>query len=439
MIVVSRLSLLLAEVSITYWFVYFQYYWFPQLQPQPFTGYCFLQGLIYAGVHQFLLTYPQRAWFSALPALVLVVIELGMLTRDQRRYLPAFFNVTFLAYLLTEFIDTVCISVLIGLTNLRFATSLKGTVAELVFANVIFALLVLALWQTQAPMENLIHGMLGHVAEVLMTVFMLCLAICFLLLESTIQLLHLQPNYVLFFAGVLGTLLLGLSMSAYLLMQAYLQRIHAQTQLKQQAFQVQYNTELNRQMAAIRKFRHDYQNMLLGLGGYLDVHDYQGFRQLYIDIRSGWATSNAADLTIDDLGNMPRGPVRYDLYHDYLMAQRLGVDLFVEIPKPLTATVVVGRQMGTLLTRSLPRIITAVAPLHPAMVTLKITEGPGATWLQVTFPVPENARVVGNLQMVAPEFQLDLAGLLQGLPRQATSQLRVKLHWGQLLVMLPMD
>ncbi|GEO75292.1 hypothetical protein LNA02_19900 [Levilactobacillus namurensis] len=58
MIAVNGWSLWLAEVSLVYWFVYFQYYWFPQLRPQPFTGFCFLMGLIYACLDRVLLNLP---------------------------------------------------------------------------------------------------------------------------------------------------------------------------------------------------------------------------------------------------------------------------------------------------------------------------------------------------------------------------------------------
>ena len=438
MIAVNGWSLWLAEVSLVYWFVYFQYYWFPQLRPQPFTGFCFLMGLIYACLDRVLVNLPQTAWLSALPAIVLLAIELGCLGPKRWVYLPALLNVTVFAYLFKEFVDTLSISLTILTTNMQFAASLPGTVTELLFDNVIFALLVMALGVTQAPMENLIRAMLNRPMEYLLLVFMLCLAIVFMLFEYTLQLLNWSSMYVLFMTAVSGTLMVGLSLSTYVLMQTHLQQSHAESQRQQQAFRQQYSTELSRQMEAVRKFRHDYQNMLLGLGGYLADHDYAGFRQLYIDIRSGWETSDAADLTIDDLENMPRGIVRYALYHAYLFAQRAGVNLFVRIPQPLTATVLVTRQLSQFLDQALPVIIQAVAKVEPAMVTLELTATRDATLLQVTFPVPDATKVVGHHSVQGPAFALDFAPLLRELADDVTSQVRIKLHWGQLLIVLPM-
>ncbi|KJW13727.1 hypothetical protein [Levilactobacillus spicheri] len=423
MMQVSALSLWLAAVSVTYWVVYFQYYWFPQLRPQPFTGFCFLMGLVYAslvvGIRCFAPGTP--SWLSALPALLLVGTELALLGRDNWRSIPAFFDVTILVYLMTEFVDTASISITVLLTNVGFAASLKGTVTELVFDNIVFALLIIALMGTQAPMENLIRAVQGENSEYFFLCFMLCVGIVYMMFEYVLQLLNWTASNMLFLATVSGTLMIGLSLSTYMLVQTHLQRNHARSQRQQQAFQEQFTTELTRQMQAVRKFRHDYQNMLLGLGGYLQDQDYAGFRQLYIDIRSGWKTSDAADLTLDDLTNMPRGPVRYALYHDYLLAQRRGVDLFVKI-----------------LQRTLPPLIEAVAPLQPAMVTLKITEVGPESYVQITFPVPDDVQVVGQHSLVGPDFRVDLTGLLVDLPDDVTSQLRIKLHWGQLLVILPL-
>lgn len=439
MITVNGASFWLAEFVMTSWFIYFQYYWFPQLRPRYFSLGCVAMGAAYASADWWCRLYGTTAWTSALPALLLLGIEGAILFLQRNwQFLPAFITVSIIAYLLTEFVDTLAISGTMFLTNGQFAVSLWGTVTELTLDTMVFALLGLGLWATQAPMENMIQFMLGRTPEYLLLIFMASLGLVFMLFEYSLQVLNRSADYVLFLAGITGVFMVAISLSAYMLVQTHWQHEHATTQVTQQRFQEQYSSELDRQMRVIRKFRHDYQNMLLGLGGYLNDHDYDGFRQLYIDIRSGWTTSNAADLTIDDLTNMPAGVVRYELYHDYLLAQRLGVNLFVNIPKPLTATVVVGRQVGQLITRALPAAIVAVEHLEPAMVTLKITEGKTTSTIEMTFPVAEGTHLVGRSQLVGEQFELNLEGLLTALSPRITSQLRVKRHWGQLLVILPL-
>lgn len=190
-------------------------------------------------------------------------------------------------------------------------------------------------------------------------------------------------------------------------------------------------------MGAIRKFSHDYQNMLLGLGGYLEDRDYDGFRQLYIDIRSGWETSNAAELTIDDLSNIPSASLRFDVYHNYLLAQESGVQLFIKVPEPLTATITTLKLMGTLLSRTLPPLIQGVKHLSPTVVTLDLEESPQLVRFQIIFPVPDDAQVDGQSHVKSNQTELDLSRLQHVLPTSATSTLKLKRHWGQLTVALP--
>jgi len=231
----------------------------------------------------------------------------------------------------------------------------------------------------------------------------------------------------------------GLSLSTYMLMQTHLQTEHTRFQTDQREFREQYTTELNRQMGAVRKFNHDYQNMLLGLGGYLADQDYDGFRQLYIDIRSGWETSNAADLTIEDLVNVPSAALRYQLYHNYLLAQQQGVQLFVKVPEPLTATVMTLKDMGRIVDAALPPILPVLGQRQSAIVTFELKETAKELRWSLTFPVPREAQLDGHTRIVADEGILDFSNAHELLPAKAVLTLQMKLHWGQLSVALPKD
>ncbi|MCF7522922.1 hypothetical protein L3X07_05240 [Levilactobacillus brevis] len=160
---------------------------------------------------------------------------------------------------------------------------------------------------------------------------------------------------------------------------------------------------MNRQMGVVRKFQHDYQNMLVGLGGYLEDQDYAGFRQLYIDIRSGWETSNASDLTVEDLENVPSVGLRFQLYHNYLLAQRAGVQLYVQVPEPLTATVTTVKKMGQLVDETLPKLLPVLSRQQPALVTFELREtAKRLRWL-LTFPVPKDARLDGQHRVTSKQ------------------------------------
>lgn len=439
MIAVSTLSFALADLSMVYWFIYFQYYWFSELVVfKHLSLFCFLVAIGYTTVD---LVNPftfSGALLGALLVILLLGLEFFLIgIRQQTEYLPAFIEVSILAYLLVEFVDLMVLALMIWLTGLIFATSLWGTLVELVINNVIFALAASGLWLTRAPMENLIQSMLGRSTEYLFLGFMSALATVYILFEYSLQSLENSAQYLFFLGGIAGTLVIGLSLSTYMLMQTHLQAQHMQLQAQQQAFREQYATELNRQMGVVRKFQHDYQNMLLGLGGYLDDHDYEGFRQLYIDIRSGWQTSDAADLTVEDLENVPSAGLRLQLYHNYLLAQRAGVQLFVQVPEPLTATVTTIKKIGQLVDVTLPPLLPVLSRQQPALVTFELREtAKQLRWL-LTFPIPKDARLDGHSRVTASQGTLDFSYVHKNLPAKATATLQLKLHWGQLMVALP--
>ncbi|KRN01806.1 signal transduction protein [Levilactobacillus senmaizukei DSM 21775 = NBRC 103853] len=438
MITVSPISFYISDFFLVFWFVYFQYYWFPQIRPQKhFLLYCALLAGIFTFV-DIVNPFTKSAVLGAFSIIVLLGIELGWLGGHHRwQYIPSFIDVSILAYLLTEFIDMVILAGMIHLTGPVFAASLTGTIIEMILDTAVFSLLAVGIWLTRAPMENLIQDILGSSMEFLFLGFMSILAVVYILFEYSLQSLANSEQYLFFLAGIAGILLIGLSLSTYMLMQTHLQQEHTLLQGQQQAFREQYTNELNRQVQAIRKFNHDYQNMLLGLGGYLEDEDYAGFRQLYIDIRSGWTTSNAAELTLEDLANIPGTRLKFQLYHNYLLAREQGVQLFIQVPEPLTATVAALKQISQVVDQVLPGMVPALSKMDPAVVTLSLKESAKQIQLQLTFSVSKDAKIDGHHRVVTDVGVMSFANVRASLPQSATSSLQLKLHWGQLLVAIP--
>jgi len=437
-ITVSPISFYISDFFLVFWLVYFQYYWFPQVRPQKhFLLYCALLAGIFTAI-DVVNPFTKSAVLGAFSIIVLLCIELGWLGGHHRwQYIPSFIDVTILAYLLTEFIDMVILAGMIHLVGPVFAASLTGTMIEMALDTMVFSLLAVGIWLTRAPMENLIQDIMGSSMEFLFLGFMSILGVVYIMFEYSLQSLANSEQYLFFLAGIAGILLIGLTLSTYMLMQTHLQQEHAQLQGQQQAFREQYTKELDRQVQAIRKFSHDYQNMLLGLGGYLEDKDYEGFRQLYIDIRSGWTTSNAAELTLEDLTNIPGTRLKFQLYHNYLLAREQGVQLFIQVPEPLTATVAALKQISQVVDRVLPEMVPALSKMDPAVVTVSLNESAKQIQLQLTFSVPKDAKIDGHHRVVTDVGVMSFASVRASLPQSATSSLQLKLHWGQLLIALP--
>lgn len=437
MLAVTVPSFWLADFVMGFWFVYFQYYWLPQLRVRHFSAYALGLAAAYATVDSWFMVFTQHALFTSLPALMLVGGECLLLVPHNRRYLPVFVSMTILAYLLIEFVDTVSLTVTMLLTNVHFMNTLMGNAVTLTFDSVFFTLTLLGAFSTQAPIENLVQSMLGRDVEYLFLSLMSIMMLVFSLFEYSLQALDGSVGYLVFLMGISGVLMLGFTLSAYILVQSHLQVEHTHAQLQDQRFRDQYEAELHRQVVLVRQFQHDYQNMLLGLGGYLAAHDYAGFRQLYIDIRSRWTTSNAADLTIDDLANIPKIGVRYEVYHQYLEARRLGVDMYVNTPEPLTLTIEALRQLARIVTRTFPIVLPYAAQMQPAMVSLELLDTQYDVRFQLTFPVGDHAQVTAAHQLTSTQGQLDFSQVTQNLTLDTSMVLQVKRHWGQLEIVLP--
>lgn len=439
MMTVNDSSFIWNNLIMGFWFIYFQFYWFPSIRRWWVNWAYGGLAAVFTLLNWVAMRLESRG-LSLLAVGLVFLVELWWLTYTKRRhYLPAFLTVAILDYLLSAFVNSISVTGTMLLTSFHFTTTSWGMLTVLTFNTVLFAMVAVGLLGTQAPMENFIQSIMTRKTQYLLLAFMVVMMTVFVLFIYLLRWLHGSSSSLFFLMGMTGVVMISLSVSLYLLIQTHLQQEHAHIQSRQQDYYQQYTDELQRQAAVIRKFRHDYQNMLLGLGGYLHDQDYAGFRQYYIDIRSKWQTSNAADLTISDLDNMPQGVVQYGLYHDYLTAQRLGVNLFIDIPKPLTATVAVGRQVGRILTHALPTAIHAVAALEPALVNLKITESVKVSWVELTFPVPTDVRLLRGNRLVGDRFEADFSGILRQLPPAITVQLKTKLHWAHLLVTLPMS
>lgn len=234
MITVSIWSFAVADFTLIFWFVYFQYYWFPELRQKHFLTYCAGMAIGFTLLDIFNPFTARSSLLGALAVVVMLVIEVALLAKDhQWQYLPAFIDVTIMAYLLTEFVDMVVLNGTIWLTSLNFATSWWGTLTGMTIDAVLFTLIGMGLWLTRAPMENLIQAMVGRSMEYLFLIFMTGIALVYILFEYSLQELADSDHYLIFLTGVAGTLLIGLSLSTYMLMLTHLQEEHMQLQRQQ--------------------------------------------------------------------------------------------------------------------------------------------------------------------------------------------------------------
>lgn len=135
--------------------------------------------------------------------------------------------------------------------------------------------------------------------------------------------------------------------------------------------------------------------------------------------------------------NIPGTRLKFQLYHNYLLAREQGVQLFIQVPEPLTATVAALKQISQVVDRVLPEMVPALSKMDPAVVTVSLNESAKQIQLQLTFSVPKDAKIDGHHRVVTDVGVMSFASVRASLPQSATSSLQLKLHWGQLLIALP--
>ena len=117
---------------------------------------------------------------------------------------------------------------------------------------------------------------------------------------------------------------------------------------------IYYTGELERQQTAMRKFKHDYQNILLSLDSYIDAGDLDGLKQYYsstVKAASGVITNG--NFALEGLRRIKPQEIKSILATKLMMAQNMDINTIFEADQdieyiPLDSTALV-RKLGIIL------------------------------------------------------------------------------------------
>ena len=117
-----------------------------------------------------------------------------------------------------------------------------------------------------------------------------------------------------------------------------------------------YITELERHQAGIRKFKHDYQNILLSMRGFVQDKDWVGLEQYYlskVEVVSGIINQEA--FALNDLSKIKVSEIKSIFVAKLMLAQNmdLSIDIAVEVEEEVDYinldSVVLVRMLGIIL------------------------------------------------------------------------------------------
>lgn len=173
---------------------------------------------------------------------------------------------------------------------------------------------------------------------------------------NTVELIELN---LLFFSGYLVIMLV--------IFFFYIKSIRNKYKLEQKESEYeamrQYMESMEIQYKDIRKFRHDYQNILSSLDGYILENDYDGLKEYYVKrIKPYSETIYKSNFKLDDLGNIHIRELKSILALKLMSAQESGIDVSIEVKEVITSipmdSVILVRIMGIILDNAIEEIET---------------------------------------------------------------------------------
>lgn len=130
--------------------------------------------------------------------------------------------------------------------------------------------------------------------------------------------------------------------------------LRERTKRQQRQTLEKYTANLEENYTQLRKFKHDYQNILLSMGGYIIEDDREGLKEYYekIVLKTGQEIMSD-NMRFDGLENIKVPAIRSLTYQKLVKAQQLGIKTKLEVRDPFSKVTVdiitVVRILGILL------------------------------------------------------------------------------------------
>ena len=122
-----------------------------------------------------------------------------------------------------------------------------------------------------------------------------------------------------------------------------------------------YTAELERNQTDMRKFKHDYQNILLSIDTFLDENDLEGLKQYYVTkIATASQVITNNDIALEGLSRIKVREIKSILATKLMMAQNLGIDATFEADEEVNHipvdSVVLVRMLGIVLDNAIEEL-----------------------------------------------------------------------------------
>lgn len=134
--------------------------------------------------------------------------------------------------------------------------------------------------------------------------------------------------------GIIMLIIVGISMFFYA--KSAINKLEVEYQVEQQATLEHYVNHLEKSYLKIRRFKHDYQNILLTLNSFIEEKDLVGLQHYYSELVEASSQALAVEKgQFNNLELIQNKPIKSLLYIKLSEAQEDGIDVALEVDRPV--------------------------------------------------------------------------------------------------------
>lgn len=165
-----------------------------------------------------------------------------------------------------------------------------------------------------------------------------------------------DTNYIMGYANSMYIVGYGVISGSVFLVLLYLsQKAHAAKERQTEwQYLKNYTNQLEQSYTEMRRFRHDYQNILMSIEAFIEEQDLIGLeRYFHQKIKQTSTTMTRNDVKLTQLSNIKLSELKSILASKLMAAQELGIDTEIEVNEPIETvhidSIMLIRSMGIIL------------------------------------------------------------------------------------------
>jgi len=184
------------------------------------------------------------------------------------------------------------------------------------------------------------------------------------------QAMFYAVQFLGFGAGGISTMLsivligyFAASLVSFVVYIRFLNTKHALAQKEEEQRYLQfYASEMEQQQLAIRKFKHDQQNLFAAIGIYIKNNDLEGLKEFYPNVRTASEVITKNEFELEGLGRIKKQEIKNIFIAKLVVAQNLGIDIKLEIREEINDieidSVAMVRMLGIILDNAIEELQT---------------------------------------------------------------------------------